>query len=211
MVRQPDKETFLNDVRNHKLFIERDDGVYRHLKINSGSFNQSYEIITWPGGLLYTGDMGTYEFERTTDMFCFFRYGLDQKTGDININSSYWAEKCFAESVNENGIREFDSDRFNKNVKEHWENYFEDNTESEEAKEVWEEIESQGLQSDDSEYELINALNNFSTYDIETNFNFWDFWEDACESKTYHFIWCLYAIVYAIKLYDEYKKENKDE
>jgi hypothetical protein len=211
-MKQPTAESFLNDVSNHDITILKDDGLYRHIKIRSTypnhSWNQWYDIITYPNGLVYTGDMGTYVFERTKDMFSFFRSGINKETKEISINSDYWAEKCKAQSVFGEGIRTFDTERFHENVKRYWEDYFEDNLESEEAIGVWEAIKESGLMSSDHEWELVTALNDFDPWEVETEFEFTDFWEDIYQSKTYYFIWCLYAIVFAIKLYDE-KKEKQ--
>ena len=203
---QPTRESFLKNVKDHQIKILKDDRVYRHIKCNKpGTWNMGFEIITFPNGLLFTGDMGTYEFERTNDMFSFFRSGIDEE-GDININPYYWSEKCLAESVFGQGIEKFDSELFIENVTDYFNSYFEDNN-SEEKQLVWEEIENQILNGEEYEWELISALNNFTTYGIDTKFDFTDFWEDPYESKTYHFIWCLYAIVWTIKEYDKLKGE----
>ncbi len=203
---QPTKESFLNDVKNHEITILKDDGLYRHICMSKGSFDQKYYIITFPGGLLFTGDMGTYEFERTEDMFSFFRTGISDN-GDIGINSAYWAEKCKSESVFGNGIREFSPEHFKENVKFFWEEYFTDK-ETTEAKEVWEEINSSILNCEDAEWDCVASLNNFSTYGIKTDFDFGDFWESSVDLKTYNFLWCLYAIVFAIKMYESVKVNN---
>ena len=205
---QPTKERFLKDIKDHQIEIIKDDGVYRHIKCQSpDTWNMGFYIITFPGGLLYTGDVGTYEFERIEDMFRFFRSGIDEKTGDINISSAYWAEKCLSESIFGNGIKEFDPELFKERIKEYFEQYYEDN-DSKEKETVWEEIKSQILDfSEDSEWSLVAALNNFSLYHgIDTEFAFYDFWDGfSGMSKTFHFIWCLYAIVWTIQKYDEIK------
>ena len=200
------RKEFLKSVKNHQIEILKDDGIYRHIKCQEpGTWNHGFEIITFPGGLLYTGDMGTYEFERVEDMFYFFRSGIS-KTGEININSGYWEEKCKSESLFGDGIKNFNPVVFKENVKEYFETYFEDD-DSEEKKEVWDEIEEQILDyTEDSEWSLVSALNNFSTMGIETDFDFDDLWESSVNSKTYHFIWCLWAIVWTIQKYDEVKK-----
>ena len=201
---QPTKKTFLEDIKNHQIEIIKDDGLYRHIKCNvPGTWTMGFHVITFPNGLLYTGDMGTYEFERIEDMFRFFRSGINEETGDINISSAYWAEKCYSESVYGNGIREFDPELFKEQIKDHFESYYEDsNTEEKEI--VWEEIKSQILDyTEDSEWSLIAAFNDFSSM---TDFEFSDFWDGfSCMSKTLHFIWCLYAIVWTVQKYDEAK------
>lgn len=205
-MRQPDREEFLKSVKDHQIEILKDDGIYRHIKCQKPeTWDRGFEIITFPGGLLYTGDMGTYEFERVEDMFFFFRSGIN-KTGEISINSGYWEEKCKSESIFGGGIKKFDSDLFKENVKEYFETYYED-VESEEKEKVREEIQEQIFNyTEDSEWSLVSALNRFTTYSIETKFDFTDFWESSVNSKTYYFIWCLWAIVWTVQKYDEVKK-----
>ncbi len=198
------KERFLEGIKEHQIEIIKDDGLYKHIRCKKpDTWNMGFHIITFPGGLLYTGDMGTYEFERTEDMFKFFR---DPKK-TLHIDSGYYAEKCRAESIFGDGIREFDPEIFRDAVKEHFESYYED-SDSEEKGKVWEEIKLQILDyTEDSEWSLVAAINNFSLYsDIDTRFDFTDFWDgfSGC-SKTHYFIWCLYAIVWTIQQYDEVK------
>lgn len=221
MIHECTKERFIEDTKNHKLTIKKDDGLYRHLHLSAGSCNQYYEIITYPDGLMIRGDMGSYVFERIEDMFCFFR---DAKDDFLSINTGYWAEKVTAESVFGNGIKEFSSDVFREAVKEEFEQYYEGVPDNDPEKMfVWEEIDSQVLSCDDSEWDCVSRLNDFDLYpykyfDEEENyvtipegkrFDFCDFWENSCNVKTYNYVWCLYAIVFAIRLYDEVHNEKK--
>jgi hypothetical protein len=207
MKKQPTIETFLKDVKNHKLTIKNDNGLYRHLHISSGSFNQYYEIITYPGGLLYRGDMGEYVFERIDDMFRFFRVGTNEEDGDISINDGYWAEKCIAEGINSK-IEEFSREEFKECVWERFKVYFEETPDDDKEKaEVKEDIEYLLSYTDDYGEEMLSH----KIYDYSSpegsRFNFDDFFEYRTTEYTYRFIWCLYAIVYAIKMYDEVKEK----
>ena len=68
------KQIFLNDVKDHQMTIVRDDNIGRHLRFSKpGTSCMSFDLITWPGYLCCTGDMGTYVFKRLPDMFEFFR------------------------------------------------------------------------------------------------------------------------------------------
>lgn len=68
------EKRFLGDVAKHQMTILRDDGVNRHVRFKQpNSSNMFFDLITWPGCLCYTGDMGTYVFRRLEDMFEFFR------------------------------------------------------------------------------------------------------------------------------------------
>lgn len=78
-----------HEFKNHELTIIRDDGVYRHLRCcRPDTWSYGFEIVTWPGHLAISGDIGCYVFSRVTDMFEFFGAG--------RINPGYWAEKALA-------------------------------------------------------------------------------------------------------------------
>ena len=79
-----------------------DNGVHRHIRFKKpGTMCMYFDLITYPGGLLYTGDMGTYVFVRLQDMFEFFRTsnqdGWVKEMGlTLYTNHSYWSEKLVA-------------------------------------------------------------------------------------------------------------------
>lgn len=188
------KELFHEEVKNHKLAIVKDDGLYRHLDCSKGSFDQHFQIITWPGYLAITGDMGDFVFTRTDDMFAFFRnYKRD-------INPGYWAEKCVAESTRENGIKEFSVEQFRENVLSHARLVLDLDEDSELPEDIEEEI-APLLEAED-EWECVTAMRDFSSDKID----FTDFWEAPCTRGTWHYLWCLYAIVWAIAEYDRAKE-----
>jgi len=170
------KEVFLNDVKNHKVEIVKDDEIYCHLICSSGSYNQRFEIVTFPNYLVYAGDMGDFTFTRLEDMFQFFR-GKD-------INTYYWAEKCVAESVYGNGIREFSPKLFHESVLEETRSYLDLDEEDEIPEDIMDEIDI--LLRCDNEYVCVTAMNDFYSDTIE----FTDFWENTVHEKTYHYIWC---------------------
>lgn len=193
------KDQFLKDVENHSLKVIKDDGLYRHLECsNNGSFCQRFEIITWPGYLAYVGDMGDYVFSRIEDMFAFFR----NKKQEIEINPGYWAEKVKAESVFGGGIREFSVEQFRECVLESARSHFGLDEDAEIPEEIMEEIRP--LLRADDEYECVETMRNFRSDKME----FYDFWEHGLTKATLHYIWCCYAIVWAISKYDEAKEAN---
>lgn len=110
------RRIFNEGSKDHQLTVLRDDGLYRHLKFRSPE-NSFYwfDLITWPGYLTVTGDMGTYTFSRTEDMFTFFRNGY--------INTHYWAEKLRAGATGgRDTAREHDADEFKSwLVEDFWE------------------------------------------------------------------------------------------
>ena len=84
------RETFERDIGKHEMQIIRDDGVFRHVRFKRpDTICMYFDLITWPGCLCYTGDMGTYVFQRLEDMFVFFRRYPDYEQG--NMSMGYWA------------------------------------------------------------------------------------------------------------------------
>lgn len=82
---------FRNATREHELTIKHDDGLYRHLHCaKPGTGIWSFDIVTWPGHLSIGGDIDSYVFARTPDMFEFFAGSGD---GPHGINPHYWGEK----------------------------------------------------------------------------------------------------------------------
>jgi len=67
---------------------------------------------------------------------------------------------------------------------------------------LWEEINEKVLSEGEFECEAFHAANDFES---ETDFEFCDFWENSFKTFTFHFIWRLYAIVWAIQQYDALK------
>lgn len=89
---------FQTATREHALAVIHDDGLYRHLRMaQPGTGVWSWEIVTWPGHLAITGDVGDgFTFARTHDMLEFFdtsEYGNCYGDNSPFINPGYWAEK----------------------------------------------------------------------------------------------------------------------
>lgn len=207
--------SFQRDTAEHQMDVLLDSGVYRHLRFsNGGSSVYYFDIVTWPGHLAISGDMGAAVFSRLPDMFEFFR--ADQRPEDapgaLRINAGYWAEKCIANAGNK---EEFSSDLFEQIVREHFDSYmeFQDSDEEgfEEARsELWDEIEGGLFGMYDSAGEALGAAMSFKSGDKRfADFNMQDAWDwgSSVEVYTYHFIWRLYAIAYAVKAYDAAKAE----
>lgn len=196
MSREPTEESFLKDVREHQMQVLRDDGEYRHVRFSKpGTYCMSFDLITWPGYLAYSGDMGCYVFSRIRDMFEFFRTSPQWlPKGGLHINLSYWAEKCTA-SDRSDGIKRYSEDKFRENVA-HW-------LDSREAcDEVRAEVEQQVLcAADDGEHAAMTAVMDFE----HEGFRFNDFWEADNTAYTYRYIWCCYALAWGIRQYDTAK------
>ena len=192
---KPPFERFQETIGEHQLTVIHDDGLYRHLRCaRPNSSDRHFNITTWPGYLCISGDMGCYVFQRVEDMFQFFR------SDDLAINPGYWAEKLQSgpSSAPDEITREWVPDNFRSDI----ERWFKDATEdwSEEDKaDAWEEVENNVLSEADNEHRAIIAAMKFCYEDKQL---FQDFWEVDCKQWKGHYLWCCYAIVWAIQQYD---------
>lgn len=214
----PNEQTFLHDVRDHVLEVIRDDGVHRHLRFRKpGTMCMHFDLITWPGYLCYTGDMGTYVFQRLTDMFEFFRTDrnspwLKAKGLTLGINLSYWGEKLQAQDKCD-GFKEFDGKKFDAAVYRYlvsWIKDHRDETTKQQRRDLWDEVESDviGADSDSGGYRKRCAAHDFfhQVNGEVGRFEFQDFHEYNVESYSYRFMWCCYALAWGINLYDKSKE-----
>ena len=207
---------FLKDVSEHQMEVIREDGVYRHVRFKKpGTSCMHFDLITWPGYLCYTGDMGTYVFSRIRDMFEFFRTDRQYQLRDgrtLAINPSYWSEKV--EARDRSGVEEFSEDLFRKALKQEFDSHFEsrepDDDASEEEKaefaekksEAWKAVEDEILGVDSLEHEGIGAACRFEHDGLE----FADFWDHRLQDYTYRFMWCCFALAWGIQQYDTAKQ-----
>lgn len=210
--REPTEESFLKDVSKHEMTVKLDNGIYRHLRFSQpNSSNMWFDIVTWPGFLAYTGDMGGFVFTRLPDMFQFFRTDAEKK--GLGINLSYWGEKL--EAVDRNGskgsYKEFDPERMREHIEEHVADWIEEEgLTKDEAEELRAEIENDIHPFlDEGPHEAYRAVRDFSFKQNHRTYEFHDAWEWGCEEYTFRYIWCCYAIAWAIKQYDTAKAEGK--
>jgi hypothetical protein len=231
MPRRPSQlteESFLKDVAEHTVSIRMDNGVYRHLFCRKPGTGVNYfEVVTWPGTLAYTGDMGTFVFSRVVDMFTFFRGG---DTGELRINPGYWSEKL--EAVDRDGRQGGYSEYSPQKVRDHIEekvaewleghDFSEFESDEKESADQTAKVATQLREAlddevfchlDDAEGRVREALNGFE-FKTESSlkypgivgcgetFQFHDTWEWDCHEYTYHFLWCCYALVWAVRQYD---------
>lgn len=182
MMARPDTDVvnqFLEHVKKHSMAVELDNGVHRSLKFSRNNSSVFYfRITTWPGHLCISGDMGTYVFARLEDMFQFFR------GDDLKINPGYWAEKlqsisCYGSK--EGCVREFDPAATLENVRSALEG-------NGKAEEILEEVE----ECSEAE-EVLRILDGYAVSDA---------WDLISRTYTFHFLWCLYAIRWAISQFD---------
>lgn len=188
---------FLRDVRSHVMTIEMDQGSHRSIHFGRpGSSVYHFRLNTWPGHLAISGDMGSFVFARTSDMFEFFRD--ENMTG--SINPGYWHEKLQAQDKH-GGAKRFSQERMASAVRDHaadWEVRLGD------AAKIQGEVDELADGEFSNEHEASEAIRDFESsnghhfYDFEPDLRDWD----------HGFLWCLRAIVWGIKRYDLVKERR---
>lgn len=202
-------DQFQKDTIEHGMEIVVDgvghrdeDRHYRHLKFtNSGSQIYRFDLITWPGYLAVSGDMGHFIFTRIPDMFEFFRLPMDKPIAVNCINPGYWGEKCCAGEV-----KEFSEEVFKESVWDYYETWCNDDDDPDGI--IKGSITRQ-LSGVCNEWEAAQWLD-YSFLSPVPEFNFQD-WFDWVRTKDYcyHYVWILYAIVSGIRCYDKVKQNEK--
>lgn len=185
---------FESDVAEHKMTVKLDHGVYRHLRFGRpATVINSFHIITYPGGLLFRGDRGDYVFERTEDMFDFFR-------GSRRIDPSYWGEKVTAQDKG-SPVKGWSWQGFAAEAREALEDYLVNCELSEDWRvALWGELEDEVIGSDDQGRDHhIEAIREF---EVGGRCPFRDAWEWSCEEYSYQFLWCCHAILWAVGVWD---------
>lgn len=207
-------ERFAADVKDHRMTVLRDDGLYRHVRFirwapprEGGDPRPTsfywFDLITWPGCLAISGDMGGFMFARIDDMFDFFR--------GQRINPQYWAEKIRAGGPS----REFSEDRFKQVVIEE----FTDAVKAGDApRGLGKALRTEILGDPEIHYEdgARRALAEFEYYRNEKDryspkrpdFRFVPDWEWDFSDWSYRYLWCCHAIQWGIRQYTEQKAQQ---
>lgn len=140
--------------------------------------------------------MGDFSFSRIEDMFEFFR------NDSVGINPSYWSQKL--QSVDKySNFREFSSEKFNEILKQEFNNWTFENAEDKET--AWDELTMALLDRPESVESAIDLLCNYRC--PFSNNEFVDGWDHDFTEYTYKYIFCCRAIPWAIKKYDDLKRE----
>lgn len=181
------KARIVNDLASHTITIRHEDGLYRHYRCsNGGSSNMYFDIVTWPGSLCFTGDMGDYLFQRTDDMIEFMRRSC--------MSYGYAAEKCVAYGGR---LKEFCEDRFEEILAERLAESLADGgdgtfrvvrrgkAENEDVAEAIEKIR-QEYSEYNSPFDATKAMHESGLWDTSEL--------PSCEEYTFHFLWCLHAL-----------------
>lgn len=195
---------FVSAVVDHRLTIHRNDGLYRHMSFRRpGTSCYGFDIVTWPGYLTITGDMGTWTFSRIEDMFEFFTASHFGRRDSLLINPGYWAEKFEAGAGRgryESPCYEFDGGAFDKGLQEWLASYLErcdDEDDAETVKEAVRELSGNGFTNELDAYHALNDAyfpKDVSSYDISDEMG-------TMMTYSFHYLWICYAIVWGIERY----------
>ncbi len=220
MTHECTEERFLRDVAGHKMTVIRDDGVARHIRFaKPGTGCMHFDLITWPGCLCYTGDMGTYVFQRLTDMFEFFRTDRTHRRdpSKLKINLSYWTEKLIAVDGSRSGgkAKEFSNEKFTRVINEYRVQWMRSAKErgtldKEGRRELWEAVDSEVLCNlDDGSERVQHAAYDFQhtamVNDRSREWYFTDLFDHDFTEYTHSMVWCCYALAWGVEQYDAAK------
>lgn len=192
---------FLSDVAKHSMTVLRDEGVDRHLRFRfAGGGFCWFDIVTWQGRLVITGDCETFVFSRLDDMFEFFR------SSGGRINPQYWQEKILD---GRDRARGFDWDHFRSKALEAFDRATARHEDFERRAEARKDLEDELDEADSDEFGAVQLLRGYQYrpdgFDKPAYFYF-DLSDGGPDGKTwdFHYIWCCRAIVWAIQQYDQH-------
>lgn len=201
---------FIREVSSHTMTIIRDDGFYRHLSFGRpGSSIYRFDLVTWPGYLCMTGDMGTWTFSRITDMFDFFGGAFER-----GINPVYWSEKMEAGSgcPRDAIAKEWDEQAYCQRLDHILKEWCEEHALSggapkDQIKEFHrhrERVEGIISQMKEGSFSEMDAYAAYASVD-DPDGVLTDFWDYTFKEWSSHFLWACYAIQWGISRY----KNNK--
>lgn len=208
-------ERFTKDTANHAMEVLREDGIYRHLRFKApGTTCYHFDLITWPGYLCYTGDMGTFVFTRVRDMLEFFR-SKRRSDGRFSIDHRYWAEKCEGQDKCD-GLREFEPEAFKREItvqrRALFVGYGKYMT-PQMRRDFWQELEIVKNAANENEHASIVATQEWS-FEINKKSHYYSGNQrihidtdefPSCKKYTLRFLWCCQALAWGIELYDRTK------
>lgn len=191
--KQQIQQSFVKSVHaGYTMKVLHDQGVYRHLRLKLD--HTWFDIITAPGVLLYTGDMGDFAFRRIEDMFQFFRPQEDPIAHGFYLNLAYWTEKLVSVDRTD-GYVEYSQELFVRELRELVDDTEEDSVSEEQAAQIREILESRLEPETDVEaFRMMSEV-----FDCSEDY------AHMGERASRRYIWCLFAIVWAIHVYDSNK------
>ncbi|MGB3385392.1 MAG: hypothetical protein WBA64_12055 [Marinomonas sp.] len=186
---------FKEDTANHELTVIEDTHSVRHMRFGEkGSPFYAIYITIFPGSLVVTGDMGSYTFSRTTDMFNFFR----QK----DINPEYWGEKLEAEPRGSEYGKKWSKAAFQNAVSAYLKNNLDDPEDLDEEAHRAQVALVRKIKREVADVEFKEEADEWVRDFAHGEFLFDVFYEYDCTEFTDRYLWILHAIVEVIRQYD---------
>ncbi len=189
--------------RNHRMTILREDGLYRHIRFQEpGTSMWHFDLVTWPGHLVITGDLEDFHFARVEDMFEFFRGPVGR------INPGYWAEKLRGPQR----YQSYSFEQLKRRVYEKFRNWC--SLRPGPHAPLWQDLRYKLLDDDYVRYDESSARTALAqfrhTQASGARFEFSDVWDWDLNEFDYHFLLSLHAIVWGINWYDTVKAGGFD-
>lgn len=193
---------FAAETSAHQMTVLHDEALYRHLRFrNPASSFYWFDLITWPGNLVFRGDGTSYAFARETDMFEFFRFSRGR------INPGYWSEKLTSDR---DSIKRYDQEIFEAKVKEAFVEAVRDGRAPRGlGKAVREEIlDTEEIGWEDGAHRVLRDFAFFKNpadrydYRKSPDFQFNDAWEWSFRDYDWWFLWACHGIAWGISQYD---------
>ncbi len=185
---------FQRDTTDHTMRVHRDDGLYRHIEFsNRGSSVYRFDLVTWPGYLTVCGDMGTWTFSRTADMFEFFG-------GKKDINPGYWGEKLQSGSGGRGAdiCMEFDEELFKEGMRKWLSEYQEENDDADNMVSTVNELCEESYSHEHEACQVLFDWHIPNPYDLMEGL--------TMKRYSHHYLWILHAIVWGIQQYNASKE-----
>ena len=186
------KDRIGNDLKDHIVTLLHSDGMYRHWRCaRPGSWSMAFSIVTWPGSLCFTGDMGEYLFQRTEDMVSFIQRSC--------MSYDYVAGKCVA---SKGELKEFREEIFREVLKERIRDGLQRDKGGKFAKSTF-TVHYTGRKEEKSVKDAVREiLSEYESYcdphDALRAMYDSGLWNGAdlplCKDYTVGFLWCLHAI-----------------
>lgn len=195
------RRQFASETTEHQMTVIHDDGLYRHLRFaKPGTSIWSFELVTWPGNLAITGDIGNgWSFSREADMIRFFA-----PSSKVDINPSYWWEKM-PEQLRR-AAKVYDDEALRVHAHEtigEWEIDHEDDAvcEAERARAIAAFDEDWTWTTADYAHQAEYVRDFIFTDVTGATHQFYDTWEWETEGWDHHFLLACFAIAYGVHEY----------
>lgn len=198
-------ERFARETAKHQMTVLHEDGLYRHVRFaEPGHSFYWFDLVTWPGNLVFRGDGMSYAFAREKDMFEFFNFDRGR------INPGYWSEKL---TSHRECVAVYSQEKFERLVKE----AFVEAVRYGDAprglgKAVRAEIlDAEEIGWEDGAYQVLRDFRFFKNpadrwdWRKTPDFEFRDTWEWNLRDYDWWFLWACHGIAWGIGQYDAAK------